>query len=240
MSGGPATHGSVPAKAAHALECDGRPYSSGAASYDDGLTNVGSNYGDAAAEFIGPNNDGGLLPKSGYRIAASHGGRVLLSFEVSGRTKAAILLRDGIMDYEQHQGWGVETWAACDPAEYPATVAEHLGFEFWQNGQGNRVPIGEVQSFSAAFCDYSGTNFLQVGKDPHTTVYVRDPDAQLTRYLRMPYDGSAALPADARDSGYHRNGRELWFGSHGDAVYLVAAKSDVQRWPAVSSGVGCG
>jgi hypothetical protein len=229
--------------AGRALECNGKPYAGGTGTYDDGLNEVRPSYVDAVKQFIGPLNDGGLLPPSGYRVERTAGSRVLLSFDVHDRTKAAIIAREGIRDYLHHVGWGVETWAVCDPAEYPAQVTDELGIGVWQDEQGRPVPISLVESFPGHdFCDYPGTEYLQTGGPQHPTGYVRDPHGDLTDYLRVPYDGSAALPHDAEDSGFHRGGRELWFGRQRAAVYLVSLRSpaDVERWGAFKRSFGCG
>lgn len=243
VSGG---HGSVLARsgaAGRALECRYRPYAGGEGVYDDGLTEVDSTFRRAASTFIGPNDDGGILPPDGYRVERKAGSRVLLSFDVAGRTKAAIILRNGITDYMQHTGWGVETWAACDPAEYPAATIAKLDLGVWQDRNGRPAPLAQVESVPGEeWCDYAGVSFVQAGRYPHERAYVRDTDHQATRYLRVAYDGAASLPPGAVDSGYHRDGRELWFGPDATAVYLVSLtdKMDVERWPAVKPGVGCG
>lgn len=229
--------------AGRALDCRYPPYGGGQGVYDDGLTDVGSTYVDAAEEFIGPNNDGGTLPSTGYRIERTTGNRVLLSFDVHRRTKVAIILRNGITDYRNEVGWGVETWAACDPAEYPAETIADLGLGVWQDSRGQPAPIARVESFPGqGWCDYAGVSFVQTGRYPHEQIYVRDTNRRLTRYLRVAYDGEASLPQTAVDSGYHRDGRELWFGPDNSAVYLVSMTdgTDIERWPAVKSGVGCG
>lgn len=229
--------------AGRVLDCRYPPYGGGQGVYDDGLTDVESSYVDAAEEFIGPNNDGGTLPSTGYRVERSAGNRVLLTFDVRGRTKVAIILRNGITDYRDEVGWGVETWAACDPAEFPAATIAALDLGVWQDRGGRPAPLARVESYPGqGWCDYAGVTFVQTGGYPHEQVYVRDTDHQLTRYLRLAYDGDAALPPAAVDSGYHRDGRELWFGADDTAVYLVSLtdKTDVERWPAVKPGVGCG
>jgi hypothetical protein len=229
--------------AGRALECRYPPYGGGQGVYHDGLIDVESTFVDAADEFIGPDNGGATLPSTGYRVERRVGDRVLLSFDVRGRTKVAIILRDGITDYRDAVGWGVETWAACDPAEYPADTVADLGIGVWHDADGRPVPIARVESFPGrAFCDYSDVDFVQIGNDRRAIDYVRDPQGQLTKYLRVPYDGDARLPADAINTGFHRGGRGLWFGPDTRAVYLVSdsGQRQVERWPAPKPGFGCG
>ena len=49
---------------------------------------------------------------------------------------------------------------------------------------------------------------------------------------QLPGDGEqpGAVPPDARDTGYQREGRRLWVNA--DAAYLVRADGDAERWPA--------
>jgi hypothetical protein len=223
--------------AGKALECRYPPYEGGTAAYDDGLLEVGATYVRALVEFLGPDDTRGF-PRSRYRLERTDGNRALLSWDVDGRTKIAIIMRDGIRDYMGHRGWGVETWAECDPAEFPAATTAALGIGVWLDRNGESVPVARVKSFpKEGFCSYAGTKVLQIGQSG----YVRDPRHELTDYLLVPYDGAAALPEDATDSGWHRDGRELWLSRRGESVYLVALAnpSDVERWPAWNRSYGC-
>ena len=229
--------------AGRALDCIYRPYAGGRGAYHDGLLEVAATYVRAAEAFMTPNSGAFTLPPDGYRVARHAGNRVLLSYDVRGRIKAAIILRDGITDYQQHTGWGVETWAVCDPAEYPAELTDALGIGVWQDRRGRRVPVTQVESFPGDdFCDYSGVDYLQTGRYPREEFYVHDADGQLTRYLTLPYDDSSTLPEDAIDTGFHRDGRELWFPPDRAAAYLVSQSdaNDVQRWPGFKHTFGCG
>ena len=231
--------GPLSGPAGRALECSHRPFAHGSQDYADGLAAVAGDYLAAARDFLGGDDYvGATVPSHGYRIERRSASRVLLSWDVAGRTKVAMIVHDGITDYLHHRGWGVETWAQCDPAEFPPATTEALGISIWQDRTGARVPVAAVHSVPGQqVCHFGGTGSLQVGKQS----YVHDPNATMSRYLLMPYDGSAALPSDARDSGWHHYGRELWFASNHAAVYLVslASSSDVQRWPALDRGFGC-
>lgn len=54
--------------------------------------------------------------------------------------------------------------------------------------------------------------------------------------LRSTYDEDATLPHEASNTGYRRDGRELWVTR--DAAYLVTG-SGTQRRPAFREGIGC-
>jgi hypothetical protein len=77
----------------------------------------------------------------------------------------------------------------------------------------------------------------------HTRMFVR---LSTTRALpasdfATTFDGSATLPTDARDTGYHRNGWQLWVvdGAIDRAVWLVHGDT-VERWPAAKEIMACG
>jgi hypothetical protein len=232
--------GPLSSPAERALECRHRPFAHGSQDYLDGLAEVADNYQSAARDFLdGDDQLSATVPSNGYRIERRGGPRVLFSWDVDGRTKVAIIARDGMTDYLHRRGWGVESWAECDPAEFPASTTDALGIGVWQNRAGQRVPVAEVRSSPGQHvCDFAGTGFLEVG----TRTYVQDPHGTMRDYLRTPYAGSATLPADAQDSGWHRDGRELWLAGDRAAAYLVSTESpsDVQRWPATKPGFGCG
>jgi hypothetical protein len=63
--------------------------------------------------------------------------------------------------------------------------------------------------------------------------YVRDPDGVFGRpELTVGLDLDAALPAEARDSGYRRDDARLWtVPGDESAVWLVDGEL-VERWPA--------
>lgn len=232
-----------PRAAREALQCEHPLYAGGTGSYDDGLSEVQSSYAAAAKQFMNPETSDGLLPRSGYHVERTTRTSVLLMFDVAGKTKAALVIRDGIRDYQHNTGWGVATWAVCDPAEYPAQTTHDLGIGVWQDQHGRRVPIARVQAFPGQdFCEFDGTEFFQTGGRSRPLTYVRDPRHQLTKYLRVPFDASATLPGRAIDTGLHRDGRELWFGSDDGAAYLVSQHraSDVERWSAFKRSFACG
>jgi hypothetical protein len=107
------------------------------------------------------------------------------------------------------------------------------------------VPERSGAAGKALECRYphfSRVAYLQVGPTTRARFYVRDAGGILTKYLLVPYDGAATLPADPTDSGWHRDGRELWLVPRGESVYLVsqANPSDVERWPLESPNYACG
>ena len=69
--------------------------------------------------------------------------------------------------------------------------------------------------------------------------FIRDPDGVIDKGFRDRLRLHAALPADARDTGYRNRDLELWLSpSDPDAAYLRTS-SDVERWPRADPVVAC-
>jgi len=229
-----------------ALECTGEPRRGGGGDYgDSGLESVQDSPQDALDNWI--DEESGQLPEEGYRVERVDGRRVLLSYDVGAETKVAAVVRDGITDYNDDTGWGVETWASCDPAELGTDVAEDLGFQLWTDADGRPVPTTDVTSFPGAeHCDWQDLTWLYLGQasdmDQDLDIYLSgDTDGTFADSLSTAPDDSAALPDDATDTGWQRDGRELWLGDDPRAAYLVSVDdpTDVQLWPLVTEQVGC-
>lgn len=235
--------------AGRALECVGTPYDGGGADYvDSGLESVKGTAEDALENYLDEEGVDWAMPTQGYRVERRDDDRVLLSYDVDGQTKASFVVADGIRDWKHHRGWGVEAWALCDPAELPAALTDGRGFEVWSDVAGNRVPVTRVISFQGAdHCDWKDITFLRMGDQPQAVdadaleEYVRDPQGTLARSLEGAFDDHARLPADATDTGWHRDGRELWRVPDRSAAYLVSRDdhTDVERWPASTQPIGC-
>ena len=151
--------------AGRALECVGDPYAGGGASYDSGLESVQDSATDALTNLFEEDYVGDL-PKDGYRVEREDDGRVLLSYDVGGRTKIAFVVSEDVKDFNGDTGWGVETWAECDPSELPASVTDDLDIDVWEDASGRRVPVTRIRSFQGAqHCDWQDITFLHLGPD---------------------------------------------------------------------------
>jgi hypothetical protein len=78
--------------------------------------------------------------------------------------------------------------------------------------------------------------------DQHTRMFVRlstTGDLPASDFTSK-FDGSATLPPNARDTGYHRNGWRLWVVDKAidRAVWLVNDDT-VERWPAAKQIIAC-
>lgn len=225
-----------------ALECAGDPRRGGGGNYaDTGPETVQDSPQDALANWV--DEEWAAVPEDGYRVERVDGGRVLLSYDVGEQTKAAVIVRDDITDYEDDTGWGVESWSTCDPAELGVDVAAELGFQVWEDAAGRPVSTTEVVSTQGPeHCDWQDITFLRLS-------YATDVDRKYDEFvsadpgvdLETAPDPSATLPGDAVDTGWQRDGRELWVADDPRAAYLVSIDDprDVQRWPAAAGPIGC-
>jgi hypothetical protein len=229
--------------AGNALECDGAPYAGGRGEYRDGLASVQGSAASALSNYFAEEYPLGV-PEKGYRVEREDDGRVLFSFDVAQQSKVTFIVADDVVDFNDDRGWGVETWATCDPSELPAEITDELVFQVWQDERGDRVPVTVIHSSQGpAHCNWQDITFLFMGGgvEGGGEEHLRDTRGELGRWLTTTYDGHASLPTDATDTGYHRDGRELWLAADRSAAYLVdeSDPNDVERWPGVSKRFGC-
>jgi hypothetical protein len=214
--------------AGRALECDGKVASGGGGgrwSKRDG----GRTPEDGLRLFFDMEQPD--LPQYGYRVERREGGRVLYSFDVRGRTKIAVIVAK---DQPHRPGWGPDTTAHCDPAEFPRSFTDHRHYGFWNDTRGRRAPLYEIEGFKgSASCGWDGAYFLGVGQEPHRVWYARDPHGQLPAdMLVAPYREHATMPPGARDTGYRHGDWKLWRDGDRSRVW-VRTPSGVESWPAV-------
>jgi hypothetical protein len=227
-----------------ALECDGEtPYERGEHGYDDGLARVQESAEAALDDFMRESGPIFTAPSEGYAVEREQVGRVLFSYDVDGRTKVAMFAADGVRDWNGDEGWGVRAWAQCDPSELPGDVTDELGIGVWEDESGKRVPVTRIQSFQGAeHCDWDDITFLLIGPEEKADWYVRDTYGDdLAGLLRTTYDNVEAVPDGATDTGWRRDGRQLWIGPDAAAAYLVSFDDaqDVERWPAAKRPIWC-
>jgi hypothetical protein len=243
VSGEQPDSGTVPQQAERALDCDGEPAGGGAGDYaDGGLEAVQDGPKEALEDWLDNEAWAYQLPEAGYRVEREDGDRVLLSYDVGGRTKIAFVAADGVRDWNDDDGWGIESWSRCDPAELPADVTDALGIGVWEDAAGHRAPTTRIRSFQGPeHCDWQDITFLHIGPQRDAEEYLRDTTGELADLLSTTYDGAATVPRNATDTGLRRDGRQLWLGPDHDAAYLVSLDDpgDVERWPAAKRPIGC-
>ncbi|MFH0172550.1 hypothetical protein [Streptomyces cacaoi] len=176
-------------------------------------------------------------PHSGFRVEREEADRVLFSYDVAGRTKVAVVVA---RDQKDRPGWGPETNASCDPAELPASVTDSGDPEIWTDRQGERVATTTLSSYPGAeHCGWESAHFLGMGRGEDHRQYVRDPDGVIEEdLLTSPYDGDAAMPADAHDTGYRYGDRRLWLTDDASTAY-VRTSDGVEAWPLAKDMVAC-
>jgi hypothetical protein len=162
---------------------------------------------------------------------------------VDGRTKVSIFAADGVRDWSGDEGWGVRTWAQCDPSELPPDVTDDLNIGVWEDESSRRVPVTRIHSFQGAeHCSWDDITFLLVGPEEKADWYVRDTHGNdLSGLLRTTYENVEAIPEGATDTGLRRDGRQLWIGPDQKAAYLVSLDDaqNVERWPAAKRPIRC-
>jgi hypothetical protein len=220
--------------AARALECDWEIYSAGGSepwSEGDG----GETPEDGLKAYFEIEQPDG--PREGFRVEREEGGRVLYSYDVDGRTKMAVIVAK---DRKNRPGWGPETSASCDPAEFPASYTDSKEYEVWTDRNGRRVPITRISSSAGAeHCDWQKAHFLETGEGRNRRLYARDPDGVLgDEMLEAPYRGDVTMPADAKDTGYRLREWQLWLTDDKNTAY-VRTSAGVEAWPQVKKGMGC-
>jgi hypothetical protein len=241
----PPSKGPLGADAAvDALECDGkRPFFRATGDYDAGLATVQSSAEDAFDNYVDESGFGYRAPVKGYRVERKDGGGALLSYDVGDRTKVAVVVADGIRDWDDDVGWGVVGWAQCDPSEFPAEVTDDLGIGVWEDASGRRLPVTRVRSFQGPeHCDWTDITFLLIGPDEHRADwYVRDVNGEFSDLLNGTFADDATLPNDATSTGWRRSGRQLWLGHDKEAAYLVDRDDPhtAERWPAAKEPILC-
>lgn len=218
------------------VACDGRAHLGGWA-LDFGGPAVGAPDPQGALQVF---LDQGLfgLPREGYELAASEPGRVLFTYTVDSDPKVAVIVADST-DVDEpltvDSGWGIETFATCDPAEYAPATDDELGQTVWTDRDGTRVPTSTIASFEGpTHCGWQSVTFLHLDDRQ----YLRDPQGLLEGQVVGPYDGDTQLPADATDTGYRNNGQELWLDPDADTAYVVT-DTTVEAWPATTDRVAC-
>ena len=227
--------------AGRALECGTEPYAGGSGDYESGLASTQES-AESALENYFSEEFFLQLPADGYRVEREDDGRVLFSYDVRDQTKVAFIASGSIVDFNDEEGWGIETWAQCDPSEFPASVTDALGIEVWKDATGDRVPVTKIQSGPGPeHCNWQDITFLTLGTENGERQFLRDTTGELRQMLATTFDASATVPKQATDTGFERHGRRLWLHREGMAAYLVDTNNPkkVERWPATKERVAC-
>jgi hypothetical protein len=103
-------------------------------------------------------------------------------------------------------------------------VTDDPNIGVWEHDSGRRVPVTRIQSFQGAeHCSWTDITLLLVGREETADWYVRDTSGgDFLELLRTTFANEATLPEDATDTGFRRDGRQLWIGPDEEAAYLVS------------------
>lgn len=181
--------------------------------------------------------------QTGYRRERTEPTRVLFTVEVDGKPKQAVIMHHAPTRFFG-TGWYLEAWARCDLAELPPAVAEKAGVEIWRDANGRRVPTTIISSAAGPrHCHSQHMTFLVLdADDPEQSLhhfYVGNADPELAEYFAEPYARDVALPADAVDTGYSREGRgHLWLSPDKRRAY-VGNLPRVEMWPRTVKYLTC-
>lgn len=176
----------------------------------------------------------GVVDPDGLAVAKRESDRVLYVEEFDDVVKYAVIVHDGpATPGAGGPGWYVESWAACDPADLPRSYTDANGVQIWTDESGRPVPTSKIASWHT-----DDGCVANDGLDIEKRTYGR-PLPGHAKYFEVPYEAHAELPGDAVDTGYQRDGKHLWLAPDQRAAYLGTA-ADVEVWPALNKGVGCG
>ena len=162
---------------------------------------------------------------------------MLYGYANKGEVKVAVRVRAAGRDDD---GWIPERLIACRLAEFGPKADMGRGVWLWANRWGRTVQ----ERVGPGHCDWQSARFLYWAPPGTpdtlraTSLYVRDPRGVFRDRWTMPFLRSTSLPADARYTGFRRDGRALWLAADGRAMY-VKDGDRVERWPRIPTGTGC-
>ncbi|MGA7272326.1 MAG: hypothetical protein WB239_14740 [Acidimicrobiia bacterium] len=176
------------------------------------------------------------LPTSNYTLAGRDENRVLYTHLVEGIPKIAVIVADSTqVELDADAGWVVETFAACDPAEYDPSTDDEIPMDIWLDADNQRVPTSIITSRQGPeHCNWESVTFLTFDDRQ----YIRDPRGVLARVGFTAYDENAELPETATNTGYHREGRQLWMSADRTTAYVVD-NDRVEAWGTTDEPIGC-
>lgn len=172
------------------------------------------------------------------------GDRVLFTTSYDGIARQAIIVRDGPSSpgtgAKDGHGWFVESFAACDLADFPERVSAARDVQIWTDRVSTRLPTTTIVSAPGpAHCDWQSMTLLTLGSAaPFPGTYVERPLPELSGYFDRPYREHVAVPEDAVDTGYQRGDRRLWLAADGVYAY-VGTTDDAAAWPRENRHLGC-
>jgi hypothetical protein len=120
--------------------------------------------------------------------------------------------------------------------------------DVWRDRDGEPVSAATVSSYAGPeHCDWQTVTFLELQAGSGLTepalsgrvTFLRDPDGTLADYVVSPYAAPVARPDDAVDTGWERDGQEVWLDREGWAAYVRIDGEAYERWPRTSGPIAC-
>lgn len=122
----------------------------------------------------------------------------------------------------------------------------------WKITDGERPPKGTISMLTPDdHCGWESTTFLYIGipfgsikeTGRNSHLYISDPEnvfANEADHFLTTYDPDTTLPADAKYTGYIREGVEFWISDTEilSAVYMVDDEK-IERWPKADPQLAC-
>ncbi len=179
-------------------------------------------------------------PQQGYLLERQEGDRALFTYRVDGVVKMAVVLLDGPA-LGAPAGWHLESYARCNPAEFPDEALWHDGWEIWTDAGGRRVPTYDVVSARGPeHCDWTAMTFLTLDENEEQAYVRRARTEYVGDYFAEPYRDGAELPGNAVDTGYRRDGRQLWLSPDHERAYVgEPGANSVELWPRTTQPLWC-
>jgi hypothetical protein len=95
-------------------------------------------------------------------------------------------------------------------------------------------------------CGWQGVIFIEIGyrsglAQPGLSgglSFLRDPDGVLSDHAVAQLEPRVALPPDAVETGWRRDGHELWLAPDGTAAYIDVGDG-LEKWPRTRGVVAC-
>ena len=122
---------------------------------------------------------------------------------------------------------------------YDATREKNV----WTDSTGQRMPETTVFSyFGPEHCGLQHIVFMDIGYRSGLTLpglmgarhFLRDEEGLLADYASTAFQSPVNLPLDAVDTGWQRDGHELWLDPEGDAAFLEVDDAKFEMWPSAT------
>lgn len=208
------------------LQCDGPPQSTGGDLGDISDEGEGDSPQDALASLLGT-GVWATFPAGGFEepIGTEHWARHEYRHEGAIR---AIAVTTDLEPWTLAVGtWAVVAIRACDSSEFDPADGVTFPETLWRDAAGKVVRSDLARAMQGpGHCDWGSTTWLTLGD----RMFIRDPEGVLADLTVVPFEQRRDLPDDAVDTGLRTDQWHLYTVPVDDAVYVLTADGDVERW----------